>query len=288
MAQDAPADFNQQFLMLFTQFITNQGNLNQQMVAAQATGPSLNINLPPFHGKAGENVSTWIFQVGEIFDARGILHARRLHYIAGCLKDAALHWYQNQCARTTPNAPYADLQAFITAIKDAFQPPHFQQVLRRQLKALKQAKDVQEYVFNFRNLIGQIEGMGKLDQVSHFIDGLKHATQVEVNYRAPEAIKDAIKIAVTYDTARFGLGRVQPTSSYSNSATSRPSYPNRDNGGYRPIELDAVERTGPGARRLPGRLTPEQRDNLRREGRCFYCRETGHVANVCPAKTNRP
>ena len=50
--------FNQQFLMLFTQFINNQGNLNQQLTAAQAAGPSLNINLPSFHGKAGENVST--------------------------------------------------------------------------------------------------------------------------------------------------------------------------------------------------------------------------------------
>jgi len=216
--------FNQQFLMLFTQFINNQGNLNQQLTAAQAAGPSLNINLPSFHGKAGENVSTWIFQVGQIFDARGIPHNRRLYYIAGCLKDAALHWYQNQSVRTAPNAPYTDLNNFIAAIINAFQPLHFEQVLYWQLKALKQTKDVQDYVFKFRNLIGQIRGMGELDQVSHFIDGLKNSTQVEVNYQAPDTLEDAIKIAVTYDTARFGPGRVHTNSSYTNSNASRSSY----------------------------------------------------------------
>jgi len=176
-ATAATAQVQQNFFELFTQFIANQATLNQQIANASATGPNLNINLPSFHSKAGENVNTWIFQVGEIFDARGIPHIRRLHYIAGCLKDAALHWYQNQCARVANGEPaYADLNAFITGIKDAFQPPHFQQVLRRQLKALKQTRDVQEYVFNYRNLIGQVEGMGELDQVAHFIDGLKHST----------------------------------------------------------------------------------------------------------------
>ena len=30
------------------------------------------------------------------------------------------------------------------------------------------------------------------------------------------------------------------------------------------------------------KLTNEERDKLRKEGRCFRCRETGHMANECP------
>ncbi|EFN54469.1 hypothetical protein CHLNCDRAFT_52911 [Chlorella variabilis] len=42
----------------------------------------------------------------------------------------------------------------------------------------------------------------------------------------------------------------------------------------------------PGNRRQPDRpkLTPELRQQLLREGKCFYCRKTGHMALQCPER----
>ncbi|KAF5334238.1 hypothetical protein D9758_017091 [Tetrapyrgos nigripes] len=33
---------------------------------------------------------------------------------------------------------------------------------------------------------------------------------------------------------------------------------------------------------LPPKLTPDERDRLRKAGACFACRQTGHMSNECP------
>ena len=43
--------------------------------------------------------------------------------------------------------------------------------------------------------------MGPLDQVMHFVDGLKYTTKAEVNYQGPETLEEAIDIAIAFDTA---------------------------------------------------------------------------------------
>ena len=52
-----------------------------------------------------------------------------------------------------------------------------------------------------------------------------------------------------------------------------PNY--RPPGGVIPMDLDAI-----------GKLTDAERDRLRKNGGCFRCRKTGHLARDCPM-TNR-
>ena len=142
-----------------------------------------------------------------------------IHYIAASLKETALHWYKNQYS--VGRIPFTTVEQFARAIKRAFQPSHYQPILRRQLRDLKQRDSVQCYVYEFRNLVGQITGMGDLDQVMFFIEGLKQATRTEVNYRVPQNLEEAIEVAINYDTARFG-----PAKAYlpnSNTGYGRPS-----------------------------------------------------------------
>lgn len=185
---------------------------------------------------------------------------------------------------------FRSFEEFSAAIKDAFQPPHYQQILRRQLRGLRQKDSVQKYVYEFRNLIGQIEGMGELDQVMHFIDGLKQATKVEVNYKSPSMLEEAIYAAIAYDTARFGPARVYlPSTQSYQTARTRP-YHHRDDGGVRPMELDQAQGNRPGGQPHRGprnQRTPAELETLRREGKCFHCREQGHLSRNCPRK-NRP
>jgi hypothetical protein len=109
-----------------------------------AGGPNLPVQLPSFHGRAGENIQSWLFQVSQIFKAKNVKGLQAVHYVAGCLKEAALHWYQNQCMAIAPLEPFDDFLSFATAIKTTFEPPHYQQILRRQLRGLKQSQSVQD------------------------------------------------------------------------------------------------------------------------------------------------
>jgi len=47
----------------------------------------------------------------------------------------------------------------------------------------------------------------------NFVEGLKQATRVEINSRAPATLEEAITAAITYDTARFGPGNALAYSS---------------------------------------------------------------------------
>ena len=96
----------------------------------------------------------------------------------------------------------------MNAIRTAFQPPNNQQNLRQQLKHLRQTGTVQEYSSQFRNILGQIEDMSQLDQVSYFLDGLKPATRAEVGYQAPTTFEQAWQLAICFDNAMYGALRV--------------------------------------------------------------------------------
>nr|CAG8654876.1 13500_t:CDS:2 [Entrophospora candida] len=55
-------------------------------------------------------------------------------------------------------------------------------------RRLQQTSTVQEYISQFQNLVGQIEDMGELDQVTYYIDELKPSTKMEVAYQAPDTL----------------------------------------------------------------------------------------------------
>ncbi|CAF1683141.1 unnamed protein product, partial [Didymodactylos carnosus] len=88
---------------------------------------------------------------------------------------------------------------------------HHQQLLRRQLRMLKQTTTAQQYIYEFRNILGQIDAMVEADKVTYFIDGLRGRTKAEVSYKAPATLAEAITIAITYDTAYFSTTSVTNT-----------------------------------------------------------------------------
>ena len=74
--------------------------------------------------------------------------------------------------------------------------------------------------------------------------------------------------------------RIARSSSGANASSS--AYPAtksfRTPGGVAPMELDTIGRKA---------LTDKDRDRLRKEGKCFYCREGKHLARDCPERKKR-
>ena len=165
-----------------------QAHPKKQPVVAQLAACPLrltywsNVRRP---GGKGKLVSkrVWLLQVQNLFCAQGIEEdASKIYYAATGLEGPSLYWYLNKIQVAGDNAVFDNWNDFMVQLRAAFQPPNYQQHLRQQLKQLKQTGSVHEYGSQFRNIIGQILNMEELDKVSYFIDGLKVATKMEVNY----------------------------------------------------------------------------------------------------------
>jgi hypothetical protein len=288
--------------IMFQQLMQQQAQIishltgNNQDSTTPSSKAKLNLPLPTFHGREHENVSTWAFQVKNIFDARNIPEETRLQYTANILQDAALQWYFNraQKAEGDPTQPLPNTWTkLIEELKKAFEAPNQQQLLRNQLQALKQTSSVQQYLYKFRNILGQIQGMADLDQVHYFIQGLKGQTKQEVAYKAPQTLDEAASIAIRYDSAHFNSNKnssFYKQSFFNGKQSSTYHLDNKKELPYSPttqptpMELDLIQKPNK-QHYSKKRLSQETKDQLRATGACFYCREVGHIALKCPNKS---
>ncbi|EFN59617.1 hypothetical protein CHLNCDRAFT_133051 [Chlorella variabilis] len=153
-----------------------------------------------------------------------------------------------------------------------------------------QTGSVRSYVTAIRNTALLIPGIQDAEIKDRFIRGLKQRTQQDVRMRAPATFEAAVEMAERFDALMYDR--------------YRQSKPFGQTPGPQPMELGAVMHNrhnpasgnrwdrqqpssfSPGNRRQPDRpkLTPELRQQLLREGKCFYCRKTGHMALQCPER----
>jgi len=291
--QNAQIAFQQTIRHQNDQFNALLASMNRSPIPSSSpadTPGSLNVQLATFQGRSSESVSTWIFQIEEAFKAKGIGENRKVAFAASSLRDAALQWYQNWVtAANNPAsglAPIRTFDDFKSAITTAFQPPNYQFVLYRQLKELKQTGTIYDYVYAFRNLMGQVQDMGELDRITYFIEGLRTETKREINYQAPKNLEAAIAGAVTFDSAMFGVNspfttippRVSSNGHSSPAPLSFPASSPQDQPAYGssqmvPMELDAN-----------AVLSEQRKMEYRRKGLCFRCGRKGHLSRNCPAK----
>ena len=137
--------------------------------SSTASIPKISLKIPTFRGEPGENVVVWLRQTKNVLRAQKVTDdATAIYYSATGFEEAALHWFVHKTKDTT-NA-FTSWDDFTKQLKDAFQPPHYQQYLRIQLKALRQFGTAQEYNSQFRNIESQIDNMGSLDQVAYYVD----------------------------------------------------------------------------------------------------------------------
>ena len=255
-----------------------------------------------FLGKANENVRQWIFSVELWFSAGGVLtDHERIVLAVGLLRDSALVWWRS--VHDLPDVP-TTWEEFKAATIHAFEPINPAESARDRLATLRQTSSVRTYASIFRFLAMSIPGITDDEKKDRFIRGLKLKTMSEVKLRAPETFEEAVRMAVRFDSLLFvrnfnpsvktgnshprpepmELGAIRtnsiptgnpPRAIRSVNAITRPSY--RDVTAGRPYSNPQR-----------AKLTPEERTKLSREGRCFKCREKGHLARDCPERTNRP
>ena len=106
--------------------------------------------------------------------------------------------------------------------------------------------------------------MTEAEKLDRFVRGLKGQVRKEVELREPTTLNDAVRIADRVDAVTYYYGRQEQMG------------PKSESSGPTPMEVDAIQRRG---------LSKADREQLQKTGKCFQCREPGHIARHCPRRT---
>jgi hypothetical protein len=227
------------------------------------SSPAPAAHVKPFCGKRDDNLTSWLFQVSDIFDSRNISLQDRLKYVSGYLGENALQWYLNlrQAAEKDPFQAIGSWDEFKAKIKSAFDTANSPFAIRRRIRCLMQDKSVQEYVASFRSLVGQLQDMHENDQILHFIEGLREGIKNELLYRQPRDLNEAIHLALVFESSKT------PSKHLDHFRQQRidKNYGSIDRLTSAPMEIGALKQ-------------------IKSKVRCEFCRHFGHKEQDCRKK----
>ncbi|CAF1470687.1 unnamed protein product [Didymodactylos carnosus] len=122
----------------------------------------------------------------------------QLYYASTLLRDAALQWYHNERKEIDDciKQPILSFLEFKQRIRLAFEPPHHQQPLRRQLRILKQTTTAQQYIY--MNFISSRSGRDMRDIIAVAPRIMRDSGPGMPNYVNMEDMKTGLGIGCTF------------------------------------------------------------------------------------------
>jgi hypothetical protein len=127
---------------------------------------------PKFHGRTGEDVEAWLFQLEESNRLFPITDEhQRIRYVALSLRETASRWYTAMQMSEPPQI--TDWESFTTKLRQQFVHLDQRWVARNSIHSLKQMGSVRDYSVKFRNLQIQIPDMSAPDALDRYVRGLK-------------------------------------------------------------------------------------------------------------------
>jgi hypothetical protein len=231
-----------------------------------------------FEGRRqGEKLEEWIYKMDIYLHAMQVPDQLRVLTAVSFLQGNAMTWWRALIGVQDPTTvPWID---FVQRLRDEFLPVNAVKVASDKLERLKQTGSVANFVKEFRTLALQIPDLSAAEKLRRFLSGLKSRVRMEVDLRNPATVEEAVTLAERIDDLTYQASRRSPGSS-SFSVAAQDSRP--------PMDLSSMSLNNTRRPNKFSKLTPEEREKLRRENRCFYCREVGHSAVKCPRKSRSP
>ncbi len=289
----------------------------QRLQYQQPQGQQLNSSLPVpvsfisiagkpeyFTGDFKSNPETWIDQVYEFMLLTRIPPNAYVTFAATYMRDQARIWWSSMSQED--KIKNQDFYVFRKTLLEKYRPVNQQRTARTQLKTLKQLNSVTSYNNAFSNVIQLINDMSLADKLDNYLNGLKVQIQEKLITEEFTSLSDAMNAAARIDTLLYSKrngnsfnpnygnnngfnkqkhGNQQAAAEVNNVQTwsMGPTENNGNQGSFSP--MNEVNATINSAKLT--QLTSEQRDQLKREGRCFKCRQYGHMVTTCPTNVNR-
>lgn len=213
---------------------------------------------------------------------------QRINVAATYLDGNAAIWWQGHVVRDGDNYvhPYQTWSEFADALRRHLCPGITivdDAIIR--LKTITQGtKSISDYILEFNNTRTRAE-VPDTEYCGHmmylfFISGLNPDIRFEIQKAQPKDLQQAIQVATQLEGLRRQLNkatnsRPQPVrQQYAPAAKSPAPPPPPSRPQVTPMDVDAI-----------GRLSEQERDELRRNGGCFRCRQYGHVQRNCPLRS---
>jgi|YelNatPaOPRAMG01_1025707.scaffolds.fasta_scaffold20620_1 hypothetical protein len=249
---------------------------------------------PPFF-EPGPNsdAATWLYRMQKYLELTREPLDTWVEWAVTFFDNQATKWWRNLVD------PPVDWDEFGERFLQAFRPVNLIRNARHRLYDLKQTGSVYQYIRAFREICLDIPDLSEPERLHNFTRGLKQAVRVRVELQQPRNIEEAESIAALADDIVWNSRQRNFQFRYNSHVPTQGIRTNYQHGGPVPMEIDAMEEQEviyeeddpaellqmmQGQKNIQGQLTDTLRARLLREGRCFYCREVGHLALNCPKK----
>lgn len=274
-----------------------------------------------FSGAMGFVVDDWISELQQQFayyDSRFPDDTAKIRFAVAFLSGAAMHWWEHQPPTNDWTEFVARLHGRFRPVHAAMLARQKLGKLRQ-----RPGQSVNQYVGVFQNTLTPITDMGDMDQVHHFVNGLLAPLAAKVWEKHPLNLVQAIDAAVSSEAmSNFGRAAL-PFGHRAASAPSSGAYnpdamdlnnlegetpaadqPTDEQIGSHALiskmvdQMTAMElrlnalSAGKPAHGQGGQRSRDRIDGLdaatikklQAEGRCFRCKEKGHMKGDCPKK----
>jgi hypothetical protein len=217
--------------------------------------------------------------------------ALRMAYLASRVDGTANLHLQPRLRPTAVNR-FETAEDMIEALDRVFGDPNKQQTAMTNLRKLYQGnKDFNEFWGEFQRLMAELDTMPKeffLEEFRMRVSSELKRAMITVDI---EDVSELAKKCQEWDRrlqqskmaeARSKFRAPTPSTNTGTPMTSVTNSPTTAVMGQAPRRFGS-----PGPRPAQRESTPD-RDRMMREGRCFRCRQVGHVSSLCPDRTAGP
>ncbi|XP_078430692.1 uncharacterized protein LOC144702515 [Wolffia australiana] len=157
------------------------------------TGRKHSLPEPQFYDSRREDaVADFLYDCDRYFGNRQLSDESKVLEASYFLTDKAKSWWRQR--EECGNWPPPTYEEFVREIKESFMPHNTVWITRGELEILKMTDNLGEYVGQFVSIIRRITDMSEADKLYHFVKGLPHWLQTDLERRQCRDLNSAYKV----------------------------------------------------------------------------------------------
>lgn len=216
----------------------------------------------------------------------------KIIFVLGLMnKDEAMEWAvaKHSAAFKTDEVDYGKWKAFTKDFEHSFISTADKAQARTELLYLKQTPGmtIDEFNTKFKTLITRCDFDNPDEHCNTYRAGIRPGILLNIaRYGAfPDNLDDWYRVTTAIENAEKEARMVVNFHGTQTKHTNRDRNTNRSTNNPTTITTTNNTSTPKFTNAVP-KLTPEERERCRKEGRCFRCREQGHNSSNCPTFKN--